>query len=124
MGINSVSLVGYAGRDPVVREFESGNVVANLSIAVSRRKSKDEPDWFNLEVWGKQAKVVSDYVRKGSLIGIVGKLKIDSWIDRNSGEPRSKPVITVDQLQLLGSKREPESNGYNDTLNHTEEVPF
>ena len=70
MGVNSVTLVGRAGRDPEVRYFESGSMVANLTMAVNRRSRDDEPDWFNLEIWGKQAQVAADYVKKGSLIGI------------------------------------------------------
>ena len=66
MGVNSITLVGRAGRDPEVRYFESGSMVANLTLAVNRRSSGDEPDWFNLEIWGKQAQVAADYVRKGA----------------------------------------------------------
>ena len=113
MGINSVTLVGRAGRDPEVRYFESGSVVANLTMAVNRRSRNDEPDWFNLEIWGKQAQVAADYVKKGSLIGITGSFKLDQWTDRNTGEGRSKPVIRVDRLELLGSKRDGESNSFN-----------
>ena len=90
MAINSVTLVGRAGRDPEVRYFESGTVVANLTMAVNRRNRNDEPDWFNLEIWGKQAQVAADYVKKGSLLGITGSYKLDKWTDRNTGEGRSK----------------------------------
>ena len=112
MAINSVTLVGRAGRDPEVRYFESGTVVANLTMAVNRRNRNDEPDWFNLEIWGKQAQVAADYVKKGSLIGITGSFKMDSWKDRNTGEDRNKPVVRVDRLELLGSKRDSETVSY------------
>jgi len=105
-GTNRVALVGRAGRDPEVRYFESGSMVANLTLAVSRRSRDDEPDWFNLEIWGKQAQVAADYVRKGSLLGIIGSFKLDRWTDRTTGEERTKPVINVDRLELLGSKRD------------------
>ncbi len=111
MGVNSITLVGRAGRDPEVRYFESGSMVANLTMAVNRRSSNDEPDWFNLEIWGKQAQVAADYVRKGSLLGIIGSFKLDRWTDRATGEERSKPVIRVDRLELLGSKRDAEAGG-------------
>ncbi len=130
MGVNSVTLVGRAGRDPEVRYFESGSVVANLTMAVNRRSRDDEPDWFNLEIWGKQAQVAADYVRKGSLLGIIGSFKVDSWTDRNSGEERSKPVVRVDRLELLGSKRDAEAaGGFNagggpGSSPSDEEVPF
>ena len=124
MAINSVTLVGRAGRDPEVRYFESGTVVANLTIAVNRRNRNDEPDWFNLEIWGKQAQVAADYVKKGSLIGITGSFKLDSWKDRNTGEDRNKPVVRVDRLELLGSKRDSEnSNSFNQQLSN-DEIPF
>ena len=94
-----------------MRYFESGSMVANLTMAVNRRSNNDEPDWFNLEIWGKQAQVAADYVRKGSLLGIIGSFKLDRWTDRSTGEERSKPVIRVDRLELLGSKRDAEAAG-------------
>ena len=129
MGINSVTLVGRAGRDPEVRYFESGTVVANLTMAVNRRSRDDEPDWFNLEIWGKQAQVAADYVKKGSLIGITGSFKLDTWKDRNTGEDRNKPVVRVDRLELLGSKRDSENGNFqsNNSFNQessSDEIPF
>jgi len=129
MAINSVTLVGRAGRDPEVRYFESGTVVANLTMAVNRRNRDDEPDWFNLEIWGKQAQVAADYVKKGSLIGITGSFKLDSWKDRNTGEDRNKPVVRVDRLELLGSRKDSENNkfqnnnSFNQQTSH-DEIPF
>ena len=129
MAINSVTLVGRAGRDPEVKYFESGTVVANLTMAVNRRNRDDEPDWFNLEIWGKQAQVAAEYVKKGSLIGITGSFKLDSWKDRNTGEERRKPVVRVDRLELLGSKRDSENSNFqsNNSFNQqisNEEIPF
>ena len=124
MGINSVTLVGRAGRDPEVRYFESGTVVANLTMAVNRRNREEQPDWFNLEIWGKQAQVAADYVKKGSLIGVTGSFKMDSWKDRNTGEDRNKPVVRVDRLELLGSKRDSESNNSFNQQPSNDEIPF
>ena len=129
MAINSVTLVGRAGRDPEVRYFESGTVVANLTMAVTRRNRNDEPDWFNLEIWGKQAQVAADYVKKGSLIGITGSFKLDNWKDRNTGENRNKPVVRVDRLELLGSKKDAENSNFqnNSSFNQqsrNDEIPF
>ncbi|TGG85808.1 MAG: single-stranded DNA-binding protein [Aphanocapsa feldmannii 277cV] len=124
MGVNSVTLVGRAGRDPDVRYFESGTMVANLTMAVNRPSRDDEPDWFNLEIWGKQAQVAADYVRKGSLLGIVGSLKLDQWNDRTTGEQRSKPVVRVDRLELLGSRRDNEMAAAAGERVTADEVPF
>jgi single-strand DNA-binding protein len=121
-GVNHIALVGRAGRDPEVRYFESGSVVASLSLAVNRIGRDEKPDWFNLEIWGKQAQVAADYVRKGSQLGIIGRFELDHWTDRTTGEERSKPVVHVDRLELLGSKRDAESFGGGEPSN--EEVPF
>jgi single-strand DNA-binding protein len=116
MSLNVVNLVGRVGivdfnyihvRDQLV-------AVCKLTLAVKRvKRNSDEPDWFNLEIWGKTAKIAGDYVKKGSLIGVQGSLKIDTWDDRNTGAKRSRPVIKVDKLDLLGSKRDSNSSGAN-----------
>ncbi len=112
MSLNVVTLVGRVGGDPDVKYFESGSVKCRLTLAVNRQsKNNDQPDWFNLELWGKQADVAANYVRKGSLIGVKGSLKFDSWKDRNTGVDRTSPVVLVDRLQLLGSKRDSEGGG-------------
>jgi single-strand DNA-binding protein len=124
-GINSASLVGRAGRDPEVRYFESGSMVANLTLAVNRASRDDEPDWFPLEIWGKQAQVAADYVRKGSLLGITGSFKLDCWTDRTTGEQRSKPLIRVNRLDLLSGKRDGEGGGnFNSGASSKEEAPI
>jgi single-strand DNA-binding protein len=112
MSLNSVTLVGRAGGDPDTKYFESGTVVTNVNLAVNRQTSKsDQPDWFSLEFWGKNAETAANYIRKGSLIGITGSLKFDHWTDRGTGTSRSKPVIRVERLELLGSKRDNADGG-------------
>jgi len=108
MSINKVNLVGRAGRDPETKYFDSGKQVCNFTLAVNRRTSnKDEPpDWFDLEMWDKTADIAGKYVKKGSLIGITGSLVFDRWKDKTTGEERTKPVIRVEQLDLLGSKQD------------------
>ena len=106
MSLNCITLVGRAGRDPELRQFDSGTTVAKLAIAVDRRKKEEGPDWFDIEIWGKAAQVAGDYVRKGSLIGVTGSIRIDKWQDRTTGQDRSKPVVRVDRLELLGSRKD------------------
>lgn len=116
MSINIVNLVGRAGGDPEVKYFESGSVLCNLTLAVNRPTKSDQPDWFNLEIWGKTAEIAANYVKKGSLIGIQGSLKIENFTNRN-GHESSKPVIRVNRLDLLGSKRDVDPGavgGYNE----------
>ena len=123
MEINTINLVGRAGREPDVRYFESGSTVANFTLAVNRISRGDEPDWFNLEIWAKQAQIAADYVKKGSLIGITGSFKIDSWKDKNTGEDRFKPVVRVDRLNLLSSKKETDNSNFSNN-NNSGDIPF
>ena len=123
MEINTINLVGRAGREPDVRYFESGSTVANFTLAVNRISRSDEPDWFNLEIWGKQAQIAADYVKKGSLIGITGSFKIDSWKDKNTGEDRFKPVVRVDRLNLLSSRKETDNSSSANNIN-SGDIPF
>ncbi|WP_414584702.1 single-stranded DNA-binding protein [Scytonema sp. PCC 10023] len=112
MSINIVTLIGRVGTDPDMKYFESGSVKCKLTLAVNRRtRDNEHTDWFNLELWGKTAQVAGDYVRKGKQIAVKGSLKFDTWSDRATGANRSTPVILVDQLQLLGSKRDAEEAG-------------
>lgn len=111
MSLNVVHLVGRVGGDPEVKYFESGSVKCNLTLAVNRpTRNSEQPDWFNLELWGKTAEIAANYVRKGSLIGVQGSLKIETWSDRVTGANRSKPVIKVERLDLLGSKRDTDTD--------------
>ncbi|MFP4133264.1 MAG: single-stranded DNA-binding protein [Halothece sp.] len=114
MNLNVVHLVGRAGVDPEVKYFESGKVLCKFPLAVDRRSKKDDkPDWFELEVWGRTAEVASEYVRKGKQVAVQGKLKIESWQDQN-GNNRSRPVIRVDRLDLLGSKGDSQGGSQGD----------
>jgi len=104
--MNVITLVGRAGRDPEVRYFESGTMVANFTLAVNAFKKGEDPDWFNLVIWGKQAQVAADYVRKGSQIAVSGRSTSEHWTDKTTGEKRSKPIVNVDRITLLGSKND------------------
>jgi len=109
--MNNITLVGRAGRDPEVRYFESGTMVANLSLAVNAYKRDEAPDWFNLTIWGKQAQVAADYVKKGSQIAVSGRMTSEKWTDRATGEEKSKPVVVVERITLLGRKNESADGG-------------
>lgn len=102
--INSVTLVGRAGQDPEIRYFESGTSLTTFSIAVNRPTKNKETDWFDIKIWGRPAEIASEYVRKGTLVGIMGQVDFDSWNDKSTGELVTKPVIAATDLRLLGSK--------------------
>ncbi|MFH0703361.1 MAG: single-stranded DNA-binding protein [bacterium] len=109
MMINSVVLVGRAGQDPEMKYFESGKVKTAFSIAVNRwSKEGERTDWFNIELWDKNAEIAGEYVRKGRLVGIEGKLDVSHWTDLD-GTKRERFFIRANNLRLLGSKKEENS---------------
>lgn len=108
--VNSVVIVGRAGRDPEMRYFESGKVKTTFSLAVNRPTKEKETDWFDIEIWGRQAEIAGEYVRKGSLIGVEGKLDFSRWTD-DQGSKHVRPFIRGNNLRLLGSKRDNEAGG-------------
>jgi len=120
--LNVCSFTGRAGRDPEVRYLENGSVVANLTLAVDGWKRDSEPLWLPLTIWGKTAQVAADYVRKGGMIAVSGQLQNESWTDKATGEKRSKVILNVKDLTLLGSKKDDGDNGYGGASD--EEVPF
>lgn len=110
--INQINLVGRLGKDPEVQVFESGATLTKLTLAVNRPTKNSQPDWFELELWGKTAEIAADYTNKGSLIGVEGELKLDEWNDKNTGLLRCKPVVKVNRLELLSSPNTNNSNGH------------
>ncbi len=106
--MNSVVIVGRVGQDPEIKYFESGKVKTTFSVAVSRwdYKTKSEAtDWFNIELWDKQAEVAGEYVKKGRQVCIDGRLAVSKWTGSN-GEERERFFIRANQMRLLGSKNE------------------
>ena len=104
--INSVVIVGRTGQDPDMRYFESGKVKTTFSIAVNRwAKDGEKTDWFNIELWDKQAEIAGEYVKKGRLVAIEGRLAISKWTDA-SGEKKERYLIRATNLRLLGGKKE------------------
>jgi single-strand DNA-binding protein len=112
--LNSVVLVGRAGGDPEIKYFESGRAKAHLSLAVNRpgkrQEGVDNTDWFRVEFWDKKAEVVSQYVKKGALIGVTGRLEISSWTDQ-SGQKRDLYSIQASDFQFIGSKSDNAGGG-------------
>lgn len=104
--INKIALVGRSGKDPEMRYFESGRVVTTFTLAVNRPVKDGQTDWFDIEIWGKQAEIAGEYVKKGSLIGIEGKVRWDSWNRKDTGELQTRPMVVADNIRLLGSKKD------------------
>jgi len=106
--MNTATIVGRAGQDAEIKYFESGKVKTTFSLAVNRfdTKTKTEvPDWFNIEVWDKQAEFAGEYVKKGRQVAVDGRISISKWTDQ-TGEERERFLIVANQIRLLGSKRD------------------
>lgn len=108
--MNTVVVVGRAGRDAEIKNFESGKSKASFSLAVNRwdsKSSEEVTDWFNIEVWDKQAEFAGNYLKKGRLVAVEGRIRINNWTDQ-AGESRQSYLITASNIKLLGSKKDAE----------------
>ncbi|HEX3530959.1 MAG TPA: single-stranded DNA-binding protein [Thermoanaerobaculia bacterium] len=108
--VNKVILIGNLGRDPEVRSTQSGQPVASFTLATNRRwrdkagNKQEETEWHNIVVWGKQAEIAGQYLKKGKQIYLEGRLQTRSWEDRQSGEKKYKTEIVCDNFQMLGQR--------------------
>lgn len=111
--LNRVQLIGRLGRDPESKFTPTGKKVAHFSLAVSNRwKSKEggmkeTTDWMNIEAWGRLGEVCQEYLKKGSLVYIEGRLKTDKYEDK--GEPRYFTKIVAQTVQFLSDTRASEA---------------
>ncbi len=109
--LNKVMLIGRLGRDPELRYTAAGVPVATMTLATNEAyKDKDgkmveQTDWHRLVAWRKTAEVCGQYLKKGSLIYVEGKLKTRSYDDRD-GTKKYVTEISVDNMQILGSRPE------------------
>ncbi len=104
---NNIMIVGHAGSDAEIKYFDSGSAKANVSLAVNRiGKNKEKiTDWFRVEFWNKDAEIASEYIKKGTLIGVDGRLSVNKWTDKESGEKRELYSIVANSFRLLSSRK-------------------
>jgi single-strand DNA-binding protein len=104
---NMVMLIGRVGRDPETRYFENGRAVSKFSLAVTRpgkdKQGQEITDWFQVDVWGKQAELAGELIRKGALISVVGACHVEEWTDKDGAKQKSVKVA-ADHFQMLESK--------------------
>ena len=108
--MNTVTIIGRAGQDAEIKYFESGKVKTSFSLAVNRwdAKTKEEvTDWYNIEVWDKQAEFAGEYIKRGRQVAVDGRINISKWNDA-SGDTRERYLIVANNIRLLGSKRDSE----------------
>jgi single-strand DNA-binding protein len=107
--VNKVILVGNLGRDPEMRSLPSGQPVANFSVATSRRykdrdgNRKDETEWHNVVCFGKQAEIAGQYLVKGKMVFIEGRIQTRSWEDKE-GKKQYRTEIICENFQMLGGR--------------------
>ena len=111
--MNTVTVVGRVGRDASedFKAFDSGKTKARFSVAVNRWDSKTKSevtDWFNIEIWDKQAEFAAEYVKKGRLVAIDGAIANNRWVDKTTNKERENFYIRANTIRLLGSKRDAE----------------
>lgn len=107
---NKVFLMGNLTRDVEVRQLPSGGSVANIGLAVNRRfktqdgQAREETTFVDCEAWGRTAEVMAQYLAKGRPVFIEGRLRLDTWQDKDGGN-RSKLKVVVEEFQFLDSRQ-------------------
>jgi single-strand DNA-binding protein len=114
--LNKVMLIGNLTRDPEVKYLPKGGPVAEIGLAVSRSytldngEKREETTFVDIVMYNKLAEIVEKYLKKGRSVYIEGRLKLDTWDDKQTGQKRSKMRVVGDVMQMLGG-REASSGG-------------
>lgn len=110
---NKVILLGNVTRDVQVKYTTGGTAVCELGLAVNRRwldkqsnQWKDETTFVDVTLWSRTAEVAGEYLSKGKSVLIEGRLQLDTWDDRETGQKRSKLKVIGETMQLLGGRQE------------------
>jgi single-strand DNA-binding protein len=111
MSVNKVILVGRLGRDPETRYTGGGQAVANFSVATDETykdragERQKRTEWHKIVVWGKQAEIAQQYLKKGSLVFIEGRIQSREWTDKE-GQKRTSFEIVANNFRMLGGRAE------------------
>lgn len=107
--VNKVILVGNLGRDPEMRYMPSGDALASFSIATTdswkdkNGQKQERTEWHRISMFGKQAEVAGEYLKKGSSVYIEGRLQTRKWQDKEGNERQTTEVV-ADRMQMLGGR--------------------
>jgi len=99
--INQVILMGRLTRDPEVRTTSTGKTITSFSMAVDRGGQDDQADFFDVTAWEKLGELVSQYLSKGRRCLVQGRLRQDSWDDKETGKKRSKVEVVATDVTFL-----------------------
>ena len=108
--LNKVLIIGNLTRDPEVKYTPKGTAVADIGLAVNRISTTDsgerreEVTFLDVTLWGRQAEIAGEYLKKGRPVFIEGRLQMDTWDDKQTGQKRSKIKVVCENMQLLGSR--------------------
>jgi single-strand DNA-binding protein len=108
-------LIGTLTRDPEVKKTPKGNSVCELGLAMNRfyntdqGERREETTFVDIELWGRQAELAGEFLKKGRSIYVEGRLKLDTWEDKETGQKRSRLRIVADGFQFLGGRESEES---------------
>lgn len=110
--LNHVQIIGHLGRDPETRSFPSGDQVCNFSIATTERwkdkqtgEQKESTEWHRISTFGKLAEICAQYLTKGSLVYVSGKITTRKWTDKD-GQEKFSTEIKADAMKTLGGRPE------------------
>lgn len=113
--VNKVILIGRLGNTPELKYTTTNHAVTELRLAVSRSftgkdgQRQEKTDWFSVEVWDKQAENAERYLQKGREVYVEGRLATDEWVEKDSGQKRTKIKIVADTWQFIGSRGDGEA---------------
>jgi single-strand DNA-binding protein len=108
--LNKVQLMGNITRDPEVRYTPKGTAVTDISLAINRNFSGDdgerreETTFVEITFWGRQAEIIGEWMKKGRPIYVEGRLQLDSWEDKTSGQQRSRLKVIGEKFEFLGGR--------------------
>jgi single-strand DNA-binding protein len=108
--LNKVMLIGNLTRDPEIKYTPKGTAIAQVGLAINRTWSnesgqkQEETTFVDVELFGRLAEIAGEYLKKGRPAYIEGRLKLDSWEDKQTGQKRSKMKVVGETLQLLGGR--------------------
>jgi single-strand DNA-binding protein len=127
--VNRVILVGRLGKDPEIKYTASGMALAKFSVATDEvRKDaqgnrQESTEWHNIVFWGKQAEIAGEYLKKGSLVYVEGKLRTRSWEDSQGGGKRYATEVVGDRFQILSSKSDGSGSSESPRASATQTTP-
>ena len=109
--INQVILMGRLTRDPEQRTTTGGKTIASFSIAVDRGGDSDQADFFDITAWEKLGELVVQYLGKGRRVLVQGRLRQDSWDDKETGKKRSRVEVTATDVTFLDGPSDGQGSG-------------